>query len=164
MLKLRKIGLIAAAAITFSASAAFAEGEDEPARLRARLEAANAKLAELENREFHENCGQDIGAARLAISDATTAISAEQFGKAIITLNVLEARLTFIESELDRAVIDDLATKRESDNIQIQTEADDMQLQLETLSQRRQQLQEQLHDVVKAVEDSQERNGTTNGH
>lgn len=130
--------------------------------MQTRMVAASSKLAELETREFKDEAAQDIASARLSITEIQTSLNAEMFGKAEVALFTLEARLLLIESIIDRAVVDDLATKRESDNINIQTQADEMQLELETTSTRREQLQQQVQTIVNAMEQGEAPAGSGN--
>jgi hypothetical protein len=57
-----------------------------------------------------------------------------------------------VKSLLDRGEIDQLADKREADNVTIQTQADELQLELETTSSRRTDLQGQVSAIVDSLE------------
>jgi hypothetical protein len=74
------------------------------------------------------------------------------YGKAETTLLTLEATLKLVKSLLDRGEIDQLADKREADNVTIQTQADELQLELETTSSRRTDLQGQVSAIVDSLE------------
>lgn len=116
------------------------------------MEAASSLLAELETHELRDEASQDIAASRLAITDIQTSLASEMYGKAETTLLSLEATVTFIKSVLDRGAIEQLADKREADNVTIQTQADELQLELETTSSRRGDLQTQVTAIVDSLE------------
>ncbi|NQW63841.1 MAG: hypothetical protein HQ461_13495 [Deltaproteobacteria bacterium] len=143
------IASLALIALMLSASMAHALSPEEVA---SRMEAASGLLAELETHELRDDASQDISTARLAITDIQTSLASEMYGKAETTLLTLEATLKLVKSLLDRGEIDQLADKREADNVTIQTQADELQLELETTSSRRTDLQSQVSAIVDSLD------------
>ncbi len=143
------IASLALIALMLTASVAHALSPEEVA---SRMEAASGLLAELETHELRDDASQDIATARLAITDIQTSLASEMYGKAETTLLTLEATLKLVKSLLDRGEIDQLADKREADNVTIQTQADELQLELETTSSRRTDLQSQVSAIVDSLD------------
>lgn len=143
------IASLALIALMLSGSSAQALSPEE---ISSRMEAASSLLAELETHELRDDASQDIASARLSMTDIQTSLASEMYGKAETTLLTLEATLKLVKSLLDRGEIEQLATKREADNVTIQTQADELQLELETTSSRRSDLQSQVSAIVDSLE------------
>ena len=133
-------------------SASTAQAALSPEEVASRMETASSLLAELETHELRDDASQDIATARLSITDIQTSLASAMYGKAETTLLTLEATLKLVKSLLDRGEIDQLADKREADNVTIQTQADELQLELETTSSRRTDLQGQVSAIVDSLE------------
>lgn len=141
----RTLGAVVISALAFAATPAFAGTEDD---LRDRLEAANAAVANFETHEMADEAALEMGQARLEIAEVQGKISAADYGWATIVLNRLEARVELIESIMERATVEQLADQRETDLFDMTNEADEAQLELETVQQRRQQLQDDVAVIV----------------
>lgn len=139
----RQLGLVMA--LILVAAPAFARDSDD---LQERLEDANVRLTTLETHEYADEAAAEFGQARLEVADAQGKLSISDYGWATIVINRLEARLDLIESTLERATIEALADQRETELFEMQTEADERQLELEAAQQLRQQLQDQVSQVV----------------
>ncbi|MCB9507600.1 MAG: hypothetical protein H6698_06795 [Myxococcales bacterium] len=130
-------------------SAAFARDvEDE---LRDVLEEVNARLARLGTSEYADDAALEIGQAQLEIAEAQGKITAADYGWATIIINRVSARLELIESIEQRAEVDDIAQQRETELYSITQEADESQIELEQLQLRRGQLQDDVAEIVAAM-------------
>ncbi len=138
-----KLALVATFA--FAAVPAMAGAADD---LQDRLEAANASIAQFDTHELADEASLELAQARLEIAEVQGKLSASDTAWATIVLNRLEARVDLIDSMLERATVEQLADQRETDLFEMTAAADEAQLQLETMQQRRQQLQDDVSAIV----------------
>lgn len=140
----RLLGFVAALTLLAAPAAARESAQD----LQRRLEDANVLITTLETHEYADEAAAEFGQARLEVAEAQAKLTLSDYGWATIIINRLEARLSLIESTLERATIEHLADQRESELFDIQSEADRKQIELETAQQQRQQLQDEVSAIV----------------
>lgn len=129
-----------------------AEARDEAREFRGQIEELNATLTRLETHDFADEAAAEFGQARLEVAEAQGKITAEDYARARIILMRLESRLMLAESILDRATIEQLADQRETELFEMMTEADAVQVELEAKRQRRQELQDDVTQIISTLE------------
>ncbi len=121
--------------------------------LRARMEDMNVELAELETHDFSDESAAEFAQCRLEVGEIQGLLSRNEIGLAAIVLQRLEARMSLIESTLERATYEALAQERESELFEIQEQADALQVELLSAEQRRTALQDEVSAIVDSMEE-----------
>lgn len=120
--------------------------------IRTRVEDLNIEMATLQTHDFADEAAQEFAQARIEVGDVQGLISQGEVARAEVVLRRLEARVSMIQSVLDRATVEHLADERESELLELQNEADTLQLELEAAQQQRNQLQDAVNAIIDAME------------
>lgn len=144
---LRRMAGLAILALVWSGSMTASHASD----LTDRLSALNARIVEFENEEHVSTVLDDIAQMRLEVGDAQNLIRAGEQAAALGVILRIEARQRFVDSMLRRTTFETLTHQRESDYLNLLNEANELQLDLETTQQRRQALQEEVRQIVDAM-------------
>lgn len=120
--------------------------------LRSRLEAANSRLSEHERSAYADEASTEFSQVRMEVTDAQQLLAAGETRKANSLILRIEARERLIASIVERATFEELADQRESAAIEMLNEADNAQLELESATQQRQQLQDEVHNILETLE------------
>lgn len=121
--------------------------------LRERMEDMNVELAELETHDFADESAAEFAQCRLEVGEIQGLLSRNEIGLAAIVVRRLEARMSLIESTLERATYEALAQERETELFEIQEQADALQVELLSAEQRRAALQEEVAAIVESMEE-----------
>lgn len=119
--------------------------------IRTRMEDLNVQMAEMATHDFADEAAGEFAQCRLEVGEIQGMLARNEVGEAAIVLQRLEARIFLIDSMLERATFEDLATERETELFEIQTEADQLQVDLTSTEQRRRQMQEQVQTIVDSM-------------
>jgi hypothetical protein len=119
--------------------------------IRTRMEDLNVQMAEMETHDFADEAAGELAQCRLEVGEIQGMLARNEVGEAAIVLQRLEARMFLIQSLLERATFEDLATERETELFEIQSVADQLQIDLTSTEQRRRQMQEQVQTIVDSM-------------
>ena len=120
--------------------------------LRQRLEAANDRIAEHERSDYADEASSEFSQVRMEVTDAQGLLAAGESRQAQSVILRIEARERLIASIIERATFEDLADQRESAANEMLHDADTAQLELESATQRRQQLQDEVQNILETLE------------
>jgi hypothetical protein len=121
--------------------------------IRSRMEDMNVELATLETHDYSDESAAEFAQCRLEVGEIQGLLSRNEIGLAAIVLQRLEARMSLIESTLERATYEALAQERETELFEIQEQADALQVELLSAEQRRATLQQEVAAIVESMEE-----------
>jgi hypothetical protein len=137
--------------MALSASVPVWAGEYTLTSIRTRMEDLNVQMAEMETHDFSDEAAGELAQCRLEVGEIQGMLARNEVGEAAIVLQRLEARMFLIESMLERATFEDLATERETELFEIQSAADQLQIDLTSTEQRRREMQGQVQTIVDSM-------------